>query len=287
MPSLDKGTGRVLMAERGVVATNPDGHGGAVRALYGSGAVKDMRQRGVEHVSYFQVDNPHAKVADPVFLGLHAAAPDSSGEFSSKMVAKASWDEKVGVFCRADGRVCVIEYSDLPETLAQQTNPDGTLRFNAGSIAIHAIGVGFIEKLATDAASGLPLHRAVKRVPHFDLARGVRVDPDEPNGVKLERFIFDAIPLAESSIVYETDRVEEFAPIKNASGPDSVATSRELQTERAARWLKSAGVSVPRCADGSVDAVIEISALTALDAAHLREHDDLPGSIDPGSRVAL
>ncbi|GJM19664.1 MAG: UDP-N-acetylhexosamine pyrophosphorylase [Phycisphaeraceae bacterium] len=287
IPSLDKATGRVLLSEPGEVATNPDGHGGAIRALYESGAVKDMRARGIEHVSYFQVDNPHTRVADPVFLGLHAAAPDSSGEFSSKMVAKAAWDEKVGVFCKGDGRVCVIEYSDLPESLAKETDAGGSLRFNAGSVAIHAIGVGFIEKLATDAASGLPFHRAVKKVPCYDPELGEQVDPTEPNGVKLERFIFDAIPLAGSSIVYETDRVEEFAPIKNASGADSVETSKDLQTERAARWLEAAGVSVPRGAGGRVDAVIEISGLTALDAAHLRERSNLPSAIEPGAKVVL
>ncbi len=287
MPSLDKDTGRILLASPEAIATNPDGHGGAVRALSESGAVEDMRRRGVAHVSYFQVDNPHAKVADPVFLGLHAAAPDSSGEFSSKMVAKAAWDEKVGVFCNADGRCRVIEYSDLPESLARETHADGSIRFNAGSIAIHAISVEFIGKLASDAAYELPFHRAVKKVAHVDPESGNPAEPAGPNAVKLERFIFDAIPLAESSIVYETDRVEEFAPIKNATGSDSVETSRALQTERAARWLEAAGVTVPRNSDGSVNAVIEIGALAALDADHLRERGDLPGAIEPGSRVTL
>ena len=92
MPSFDKATGRILLAEPGVVATNPDGHGGAVRALHHSGALGNMQALGIEHISYFQVDNPHAHVADPVFLGLHAGAPDSSAQVSSKMVAKAAWD---------------------------------------------------------------------------------------------------------------------------------------------------------------------------------------------------
>ncbi|MEQ8850227.1 MAG: UDPGP type 1 family protein [Phycisphaerales bacterium] len=287
MPSMDKDTGRILLAAPGTIATNPDGHGGAIRALAESGAVEDMHKRGVEHVSYFQVDNPHAKVADPVFLGLHAVAPDSSGEFSSKMVAKSSWDEKVGVFCKADGRCRVIEYSDLPEALAKETRADGSIRFNAGSIAIHAISVDFIGKLASDAAYELPFHRAVKKVAHVDAETGEAIEPAEPNAVKLERFIFDAIPLAESSIVYETDRVEEFAPIKNATGSDSVETSRALQTERAARWLEAAGVTVPRHADGSVNATIEIGAMTALDADHLRQRGGLPDAIEPGAKVTL
>jgi UDP-N-acetylglucosamine/UDP-N-acetylgalactosamine diphosphorylase len=286
MPSFDKATGRMLMAGPGEVATNPDGHGGAFRAMRVSGALDDMRARGVEHVSYFQVDNPHAAVADPVFLGLHAAAKDSSGEFSSKMVAKASWDEKVGVFCAVDGRVRVIEYSDLPAELAKATRPDGSLRFNAGSIAIHAIGVAFIEKVTSDPAFALPYHRAVKKVPCVDPETGKAIEPGEPNGVKLERFVFDGIPMARASIVVETDRTAEFAPVKNATGADSVESSKALQTERAARWLSACGVKIPRRADGSVDATIEIAPLTALDADQLRSAK-LPATIEPGARVLL
>ncbi len=286
MPSFDKAAGRMLLAEPGVLATNPDGHGGAFKALRVSGALDDMQRRGVEHLSYFQVDNPHARPVDPVFLGLHASSPDSSGQFSSKMVAKSSWDEKVGVFCVADGRTRVIEYSDLPEELARQTDGSGELRFNAGSIAVHAIGVDFIDKISGDPDFALPFHRAVKKVPHYDPDTGSHVDPDEPNAVKLERFVFDAIPLAGKSIVVEADRLEEFAPVKNATGNDSIESSKRLQTERAARWLESCGVAVPRRADGSADAVIEISPRTAQDAEQLRDAD-LPDRVEPGQTVVL
>ena len=287
MPSLDKATGQMLMASPGVIATNPDGHGGAIGALWESGAVADMKRRGVEHLSYFQVDNPLANVADPVFLGLHAGATDSSGEFSSKMVAKSSPEEKVGVFCSVGGRVEVIEYSDLPPELASERSDDGSIRFDAGNIAIHAVGVGFIEKLATDPAFELPFHRAIKKVPHFDQGANAQIDPTEPNAVKLERFIFDAIPLASSSIVYETQRVEEFAPVKNAEGADSVVSSKLIQTQRAAGWLESAGVSVARTPTGEPDCAVEITPLYALDAAQLAERSDLPDRIASGESRLL
>ncbi|MEM9373463.1 MAG: UDPGP type 1 family protein [Planctomycetota bacterium] len=286
MPSFDKDSGQLLLSEQGILATNPDGHGGSFKALRVSGALDDMKQRGVEHLSYFQVDNPHTRPVDPVFLGLHASSPDSSGQFSSKMVAKAAWNEKVGVFCIADGRTQVIEYSDLPEDLAKQKKPDGSLAFNAGSVAIHAIGVDFVDKVTSDDAFALPFHRAIKKVPFVDPESGVRHEPPEPNAVKLERFVFDGIPIADRSIVVETGRVEEFAPVKNAMGTDSIESSRTLQTERAARWLEANGTSVPRREDGTVDAVIEISPLTAQDALELGEHD-LPGSIEPGATVTL
>jgi UDP-N-acetylglucosamine/UDP-N-acetylgalactosamine diphosphorylase len=285
MPSFDRRTGRILLADRHTVATNPDGHGGSLKALKVSGALADMARRGVEHISYFQVDNPIVPVADPVFIGLHAAAPDSSGEMSSKMLAKAYPEEKMGVFCIADGTLQVIEYSDLPMERQRERLPDGRLRFLAGSPAIHMLGVDFVEKVTSDPKFALPYHRAEKKVPFVDPESGQQVEPDAPNGVKLERFVFDAIPLAERSIVYEADRVEEFAPIKNAEGTDSPDSSREIQTLRAARWLAAAGVEVPLRDGDTPDCTIELSPLTAI------EPEDLdPGAITPperGGRVCL
>lgn len=303
MPTFEMATGRVLMAARGEIATNPDGHGGSLRALNASGALDDMRARGVEHISYTQIDNPLVRVIDPVFLGLHAAAPDSSGEMSSKMVPKANAGEKVGVFCLGEGKTRVIEYSDMPPELSAATNADGSLRFNAGSIAVHVIGRAFIERLnsaemvvshtgkgAEAGAPGrfaLPYHRAEKRTPHIDIETGKLVEPPAANAVKLETFVFDAIPLAERSIVLETDRVEEFAPIKNADGADSPRTCREIQTERAARWLEAAGVRVPRRADGAPDCVLEISPLTAMDPEDLPRSGRLPARISVGDELAI
>lgn len=286
MPSFDLRSGKILLARKDEVATNPDGHGGAIKALKVSGALGDMAERGVSQISYFQVDNPAARVVDPAFLGLHTAADDSSGEMSSKMVPKVAPEERVGVFCVLGGKVRVVEYSDLPPELTIARDERGNLRFSAGSIAIHAISVEFAERLASNPAFELPFHRAVKKVPFVDIETGRPVEPAEPNGVKLERFIFDALPLCRSSIVVETDRVEEFAPIKNAEGSDSARTSGELQTLRAARWLERFGVAIPRKLDGSPDCTIEVSAETALfpeDLARIA-----PGlSIKPGERLSL
>lgn len=294
LPSLDMATGRVLLAEPGVVATNPDGHGGSLRALWNSGAIADMEARGVEIISYFQVDNPIVNILDPVFLGLHAFAPDSSGQMSSKMVSKRDASEKVGVFCAhgdgpRKGRVEVLEYSDLPVELSKQTLPDGSLRFCAGSIAVHAIGVTFVRTLNTDPHFRLPLHRAEKKIPHVDLDTGQTVAPAHNNGVKLEAFVFDALPMCEKSIVLETRRTEEFAPIKNATGADSPESTRQIQTQRAAEWLESAGVAVPRDASGEPECVLEVSPRVATSAEELREWASkgtgrLPKAIERGQR---
>src|SRR3954451_17215678 len=242
--------GKLLLAEKDSLALSPDGHGGSLRALAKSGALADMRKRGVEHLSYFQVDNPLVHTIDPLFLGLH----DLTGsEMSSKTVSKAGPLEKVGNFVVADGAVQVIEYSDLPEALAKQTNPDGSLRFNAGSIAIHALRRSFVERLNAGGHLQLPWHRAEKKVPYVDES-GKPIKPDKSNAVKLEQFVFDAIPLAKNAIVYTTDRAEEFSPVKNAEGVDSPATSKRDQIRRSARWLREAGLEIASKA-GEPDAV--------------------------------
>ena len=269
MPAVDD-DGRLMLAGPGVLAVNPDGHGGSLRALHRSGALEHARSRGVKHLSYFQVDNPTVRTIDPVFLGLHVGHPDSSAEMSSKMVPKADPAEKVGVFCKIDGRTEVIEYSDLPAELAEATDADGRIRFNAGSIAIHVLGVDFIERLTSGATeTGLPFHRARKKVPYWNPATGETVAPSEPNATKFEMFVFDALHFAQAGLVQETDRVEEFAPIKNAEGTDSAVSSSALQTERAARWMERAGAAIPRSSDGAVEGRIEIAAATALEARDL------------------
>ncbi|MBT8484316.1 MAG: UDPGP type 1 family protein [Phycisphaerae bacterium] len=285
LPSLDAQSGALLLEERDRIALNPDGHGGSLRALASSGALDELQTRGVRHISYVQIDNPLVRVIDPVFLGLHADDAGSSGRMSSKMVEKTDPAEKVGVFTRHDGRTMVIEYSDLPPALAEARDDAGRLRFRAGSIAVHIIATDFVAELTRDRAFALPFHRALKRVPFLD-ATGLRVEPDTPNAIKFETFVFDALPLAGDSIVLETRRDNEFAPIKNAQGADSPATSHQLQSDRAGRWLEAHGVTIPRDADGHVMAKIEISPLTALEPADLVAVD-LPKKVEVGAEVAL
>lgn len=273
-------TGEMLLAAPDSLALSPDGHGGSLSALARSGCLADMQKRGVEHLSYFQVDNPIVHCIDRLFIGLH----DLTGsEMSSKTIAKANALEKVGNFCVGDGKLQVIEYSDLPEELALKTNSDGSLMFNAGSIAIHALRVSFIQRV-TGGELSLPWHRAEKKVPYLDEA-GTLVKPETPNAVKLEQFVFDAIPLAANAIVYATDRAEEFSPVKNAEGTDSPATCKRDQIRRAARWLREAGVDIPT-KDGEPAATIEISPLRANTAEDLQRR---PPSlrVEPGDSVYI
>jgi UDP-N-acetylglucosamine/UDP-N-acetylgalactosamine diphosphorylase len=274
--------GKILLADLGTIATSPDGHGGSLRALYSSGALADMKKRGIEFISYWQVDNPLVSIFDPLFIGLHTF---DNAEMSSKALAKTGPFEKLGNFCMSNGKITVIEYSDLPQELAEKKNPDGSLVFELGSIAIHVISVNFIDRLNKQGLA-LPFHRAVKKIPYID-DNGNLIQPTEPNGVKLETFVFDALTLCEKSIVLQTIRSEEFAPTKNAAGVDSIVTTRQMMIDRAASWLESAGVKIPRKPDGSPDCVIEIAPAFALSKDDVIAKRDKILPIKPGDKIYL
>jgi len=286
MPSFDAETGRILLAGPGRIATSPDGHGGSLDALHRSGALADMESRGTTIISYSQVDNPLAKIVDPVFIGLHVDETRSSAEASSKMVVKTDPAERVGVFGLLEGRTCVIEYSDLPGSLASEVDADGRLRFHAANIAMHLFSLPFIQSIVGAGGAGLPWHRAVKEVTCWDPSTRDLQKPEGPNAVKLERFIFDVLGRASQSAILATDRAVEFAPIKNAEGSDSPRTSRQLQSDLYARWMESRGVIIPWTSEGHVDAAIEIAPGTAMSAADLAP-DVLPDSIEAGSSILI
>lgn len=238
MPAVDF-DGKILLEAPDRIALSPDGHGGSLRALERSGSLDLMKREGIEAISYFQVDNPLVRCVDAEFVGWHL---QSGSQMSSKMIPKAYAGEKVGHFCTRNGRLEVVEYSDLPLDLQQQTDERGELRFRAGSIAIHVLDREFVSRTAGEAA--LPFHRADKKIPTIE-ALGQPVKPSAPNGVKFETFVFDALPLAGNPVVIETLREDDFSPVKNAQGVDSPQTCRDDQLRQWSRWLHAVGVGVP------------------------------------------
>lgn len=254
MPAVDP-NGKIILEDRGVIAMSPDGHGGSLRALVRSGAVARLEEEGRDVISYFQVDNPLVKTIDPAFIGFHLK---NASQMSSKMIPKAYPKEKVGHFCMQRGKMVVIEYSDLPDELAEQKDENGNLRFLAGSIAIHILDRDFVKQAGGDDATlALPFHRAHKKVKALD-ASGNSVKPESPNGYKFEMFVFDAIPFAKNPIVIETRREDDFSPVKNAEGVDSPKTAKEDQLREFARWLQAAGEDV-ETQDGIPSFPLEIS----------------------------
>ena len=223
VPAVDY-EGKLLMSSKSKIAMTPDGHGGSLRALVRSGAVAKMAAMGVDCVSYFQVDNPLVNCIDPAFVGFHML---EKSELSSKMVPKAYAREKVGIFCVQDNTMKVVEYSDMPDSMQDELDADGNIRFNAGNVAIHLFDRDFIARVGdSESKVRLPFHRADKKIPYLD-TNGKIVNPKAANGVKFELFVFDALPLAKNPVIVEASRREEFSPVTNAEGVDSPESCRE------------------------------------------------------------
>ena len=258
---------QLVMTAKDEILLSPNGHGGTLLALAESGSLDDMQARGIEQISYFQVDNPLVPALDPVFIGFHRLA---RAEMSSKSIPKRDPEEPIGAFVKIGGRLIVAEYSDLtPEQMRQRTS-DGELLYGLGSPAIHMISVDFVREETTGGFK-LPFHLAIKGAPYLDES-GQLVQPEEQNVYKFETFIFDALRDAERSVVLEVRRDEEFSPLKNASGKDSPETCHRDMTALYARWLEEAGIAVPRELDGRPVHDIEISPLRALEAGDLAVH---------------
>jgi len=265
MPAVDARTGQVLLAERGRIFENPDGHGGMLAALADGGLLDEIEQRGLEQLFYMQVDNPLAPVCDPAFIGHHLIA---GSELTTLVVAKGSPEDKLGNVVEIDGRVRIIEYSDLPPEHAARRDSEGSLTLWAGNTAVHVFDVAFLRRMAR--RENRPVfHRALKKVPYV-AASGDPVEPAEPNAYKFEQFIFDLLPAARHALVVEGRREECFAPLKNASGAetDSPEAVRAQMIALHTDWLKKAGVEV---AEGTP---IEISPLFAVDAEEVARRID-------------
>jgi len=240
---------RIVLERPDRIMQNPDGHGGSLTALLASGALDDMQRRGIDTLFYHQVDNPLVQICDPMYLGFHLGA---GAEMSCKVVRKQDPMEKVGVLARANAETLVIEYTELTDAHRHARDANGELRFWAGNMALHVFSLPFLRRVSGEADRWLRFHASEKKMPMVDDAGGV-ITPAAPNGRKLERFVFDALPAARTVCVVETSREREYAPVKNAEGPDSPTTARQALMLRYRSWLAAAGIALP-----APDARVEI-----------------------------
>lgn len=244
--------GKFILKDKTTIFSSPDGHGGVLKALYKSGLLEKLKNEGKTDIFYCHIDNPLVKVCDPVFLGYHI---EKESEFSLKVVKKISPDEKVGMFVKADGKERIIEYIEFPEELKNKRDKNGQLLFNAGSIGIHYISIDFINKLK-EKGFPLPYHKAIKKI---------KTMYGETEGIKFEMFIFDAIPFAERVACMETERDEEYAPLKNKEGAHSPEEVKKAISDLGKKYLKQAGINLDE------DTVVEISPLFAADMEEIKE----------------
>ena len=273
LPAVDDTDAALLLDASDHLAMAPDGHGGMLTALAGSGGIEWFGRHGVQHVASFQVDNPLAMPLDREFLGYHLL---TRAEFSTQVVLKREPGERVGIVVERAGRHEVVEYSDLSPSLAAERRPDGRLRFHAGSIAVHCFSKAFLDRVR-DRDDALPLHLAHKAVPFLD-ASGALVRPAAPNAIKFERFIFDLMPMADRVTVVEIEARDGFAPLKNPAGSPADAPEHvhAALVDHARRLLAEAGVTVAEDVDVELDAATILDATDIAAALPRGTHIDTP-----------
>lgn len=213
--------GKLMLDETGIIKLAADGHGGVFESLVKNGYLDDMKSRGIEWVFISGVDNVLAGLVDPIAVGLAI----SQGTLATgKSVVKRSPDERVGVFCKKNGRPYVIEYTEITDEMANARDNNGELLYGESHILTNLFNIKALENIAQNK---LPYHKAFKKAKYMD-ENGEIVKPESPNAYKYEAFIFDAFESLDSMSILRVKREDEFAPLKNAEGEDSPNTATEL-----------------------------------------------------------
>lgn len=213
--------GRVYMASDTEVAMSPNGNGGWFSSMVRQGLLSDIKERGIEWLNVFAVDNCLQRIADPMFVGATIAYGCESG---AKVVKKAAPDEKIGVLCTEDGSPSIAEYYEMTEEMATARNENGELKYAFGVILNYLFSERQLEAIAD---ARMPIHVVEKKIPYVD-EHGNPVKPEAPNGYKFETLVLDMVHMMKDCLPYEVVREREFAPIKNLHGVDSLDSAREL-----------------------------------------------------------
>ena len=213
--------GKFLINKEFKIKEASDGNGGTYSSLRASGALADMKERGIKWVFIGSVDNALLKMADVTLLGM---AIEKNVQIASKSVVKANPHERVGVFCKMNGHPKVIEYTELPEKMAEEVDNNGELKYGESHIMCNLYSIEAIEKISQEP---LMYHSAFKKNSYID-ENGKEIVPEEPNSYKFESFIFDAFEFFDDIAILRGKREDDFAPIKNKEGVDSPKTAKEL-----------------------------------------------------------
>lgn len=222
-PSVDF-SGKIFMESKSEMAVSPNGNGGWFSSIVRAGLLDEIREKGIEWINVFAVDNVLQRIADPMFIGAVISSGMQSG---SKVVSKVSPDERVGVLCLEDGKPSIVEYYEMTDEMRNLVNENGELSYKYGVILNYLFNVNKAVEILNNK---MPIHIVEKKIPYMN-EEGILVTPEKPNGYKFETLVLDMVHMQDSCLSYEVIRNKEFAPVKNATGTDSVDSARLLLKE--------------------------------------------------------
>jgi UDP-N-acetylglucosamine/UDP-N-acetylgalactosamine diphosphorylase len=219
-PSIDYG-GKLLMEAPDQLSLSPNGNGGWFSSMINANLLSDLHYRKIEWINVFAVDNVLQKIADPYFIGATIATNHLSG---AKVVRKANPNERVGVLCLEDGKPSIVEYYEMTDEMVYERKDNGELSYAFGVILNYLFS---LDKLEDTIKYDLPIHVVERKIPYLSVD-GKYIEPNEPNGYKFEELVLDMVHLFDNCLPFEVIRENEFAPIKNATGVDSISTAQQL-----------------------------------------------------------
>ncbi|GME98239.1 unnamed protein product [Ambrosiozyma monospora] len=247
LPAVSMDGKKLLLESKNSIVESPDGNGGFYKALSDNNIITDLQKRHIEHIHMYCVDNILVKVGDPEFIGYSALR---QCDVSTKVVRKRNANESVGLIVMdQDSKTpCVVEYSEISKELSEKCDSDGKLHFRAANIVNHYYNVEYLSLMVPQWISSrrhLPYHIAKKKIGVLNTESGKFEKPQEPNGIKMEQFIFDVFPAVSMDKFgcLEVDRSDEFSPLKNGPGAknDCPETCKSDFLKRSTRWVKQNG----------------------------------------------
>ena len=155
--------------------------------------IAQMKKDGIEWIFVSGVDNVLVKSVDPLLIGMSI---ENKVLGAVKTIEKTDPKENVGVFCRKNKKVGVIEYTEISEELAEQRDKYGSLVYGDANAIFHLYNIKGLERVSD---LKLPYHIAHKKAKTDKL--GNKIDPKNQMLIKFELFIFDSYEMLDDVVV--------------------------------------------------------------------------------------
>lgn len=219
--------GDLIVDENYNIKLASNGNGSIFESMRQKGILDDMKQKGVKWVYIGSIDNVLLKMVDTLLMGI---AIDEGSKIATRSIFKNNPRERIGSLCSQDGKIKVIEYSELPEEMIEAVDEDGELLYGESHVMCNLFSVEALETIST---KKLPYHSAHKKYAFLD-ENGKLITPEVPNAYKFEYFIFDSFEFFGQISILRGVREEDFAPVKNKAlegNVDSPITAAKLYNE--------------------------------------------------------